>query len=460
MKNSPIQAKNQCDKENISLKISRFLKALSVTSLFPKANIKKMNGIAPIVLLSSIMTTVFSGKNFFRLYSSGTDGFKTDTVYRFLSNPNYNWRNLLLSISRIIIRDLIEPLTSGNRVKCYILDSSIYPRGRSKKVELLSWIYDHNSGLSVRGFQKLLLAWTDGFSTFPLQHALLSSRNESKRICNLKNKKMDQRCCGSKRRQEALTAMPDVAVDMLRRAKRWGINARYVLMDSWFCMPKTIIRIRSLRIHVIGMIKKSSKVHYLFEGKALDVKQIYRKLRKRRGRAQILASTEVQLKETGETVKIVFVRNRNKSRDWLALISTNVKLSDEEIIRIYGYRWNIEVLFKVAKHYLNLTGEIQCRDYDSLIAHSTIVLLRYCFLELERRNHADGRSHGELFYACYEEIRDISFFDSLKLLLSAFIDKVQNFQEITENTIMKLIDAFFEALENLFPQLLEHRCGS
>ena len=194
MKNSPIQAKNQCDKENISLKISRFLKTLSVTSLFPKANIKKMNGIAPIVLLSSIMTTVFSGKNFFRLYSSGTDGFKTDTVYRFLSNPNYNWRNLLLSISRIIIRDLIEPLTSGNRVKCYILDSSIYPRGRSKKVELLSWIYDHNSGLSVRGFQKLLLAWTDGFSTFPLQHALLSSRNELKRICNLKNKKMDQRC--------------------------------------------------------------------------------------------------------------------------------------------------------------------------------------------------------------------------------------------------------------------------
>ena len=65
MRNSPIQAKNQCDKENISLKTSRFLKALSVTSLFPKANIKKMNGIAPIVLLSSIMATVFSGKNFF-----------------------------------------------------------------------------------------------------------------------------------------------------------------------------------------------------------------------------------------------------------------------------------------------------------------------------------------------------------------------------------------------------------
>ena len=114
----------------------------------------------------------------------------------------------------------------------------------------------------------------------------------------------------------------------------------------------------------------------------------------------------------------------------MALISTNTRLSDEEIIRVYGYRWNIEVI------------------------------LRYCFLELERRNHADGRSHGELFYVCHEEIRDISFFDSLKLLLSAFIDKVLNFQEITENTIMKLIDAFFEALENLFPQLLEHRCGS
>lgn len=460
MKNSSNHPESQCFDDNISLNIRRFLRALSVPSLMTRANIRKWSGISPVELLTSIMTLVFSGRNYFRLFAAGSEGFKTDTVYRFLSNPNYNWRMLLLAVSQIIIRDLLKPLTSADRVKCYILDSSIYQRSRSKKVELLSWVYDHNLGLSVRGFQKLLLAWTDGFSTIPIQHALLSSQKESKRICGLRNKKMDSRSCGAKRRLEALTSMPEVAIQMLKRSKRWGINARYVLMDSWFTFPSTISKIRTLHIHVIGMIKKTEKVHYMFEGHALNVKHIYRKLRKRRGRAKILASTRVQLKETGEWVKIVFVRNRNNRRDWLALISTDLKLPDDEIIRIYGYRWNIEVLFKVAKHYLKLTSEIQNRDYDALIAHSTIVLLRFCFLELERRNCSDGRSHGELFYACYDEIRDLSFFESLKILLSVFIEKVQNFQEISENTIMKLIDTFFESIQMLFPQQLEQGCGS
>jgi len=32
--------------------------------------------------------------------------------------------------------------------------------------------------------------------------------------------------------------------------------------------------------------------------------------------------------------KIVFVRDRNRSKKWLALLSTDIKLTDEEIVRI------------------------------------------------------------------------------------------------------------------------------
>jgi len=43
--------------------------------------------------------------------------------------------------------------------------------------------------------------------------------------------------------------------------------------------------------------------------------------------------------------KIVFVENRNASsqREWLTLLSTDTNLTDEEIIRIYGKRWDIGV---------------------------------------------------------------------------------------------------------------------
>ena len=36
--------------------------------------------------------------------------------------------------------------------------------------------------------------------------------------------------------------------------------------------------------------------------------------------------------------KIVFIKDGNKFKKWLALISTNIILSDEEIVRIYGKR--------------------------------------------------------------------------------------------------------------------------
>ena len=86
--------------------------------------------------------------------------------------------------------------------------------------------------------------------------------------------------------------------------------------------------------------------------------------RKRRGRSQYLLSVEVNLtqKENREVVsripvRIVYVRNRAKRKDWIALISTDMDISEEEIIRRYGVRWNIEVYFKTCKQHLKLLKE-------------------------------------------------------------------------------------------------------
>ena len=58
-------------------------------------------------------------------------------------------------------------------------------------------------------------------------------------------------------------------------------------------------------------------------------------------------------------------------------IGTNGKamllLSEEESIRIYGKRWQIEVFFKNCKSMLNLIGECPSLSYDALTAHVAIV---------------------------------------------------------------------------------------
>ena len=188
---------------------------------------------------------------------------------------------------------------------------------------------------------------------------------------------MDKRCCAYQRRKEATLKATKLLEPMVKRILSSGIEAKYILMDSWFGMPTTIAML-SQYINVICMVKKSPKVNYKFEGQSLNVKAIYKRLKKRPGRAKILASTVVTIKK-GQPVKLIFVRNRHK-KDWLALLTTDISLSDEDVVRIYGKRWDIEVFFKMAKQHLKLAKEIQCRDYDALIAHTSIVFMRYMFV--------------------------------------------------------------------------------
>jgi len=76
------------------------------------------------------------------------------------------------------------------------------------------------------------------------------------------------------------------------------------------------------------------KILYGFTGKRLTLDGIYRELKKRRGRAKILSSTVVTMND-GQSARIVFVRDRRKT-DGLALLCTDINLSDEVIVRIYG----------------------------------------------------------------------------------------------------------------------------
>ncbi|WP_373483061.1 hypothetical protein [Acetobacterium sp.] len=76
------------------------------------------------------------------------------------------------------------------------------------------------------------------------------------------------------------------------------------------------------------------------DGKKKSVKAIYSACKKRRGRSRYLLSvnTAIQKDDSIMSVKLVFVRNRNKRNDYLVLITTDLTLSVDDIIRIYGKR--------------------------------------------------------------------------------------------------------------------------
>ena len=71
-------------------------------------------------------------------------------------------------------------MTSEETPKVFIVDDSLYNRNRSKKVELLARVHDHNDNRYYRGFRLLTLGWSDGSSYLPVSFSLLSSANAEK----------------------------------------------------------------------------------------------------------------------------------------------------------------------------------------------------------------------------------------------------------------------------------------
>ena len=355
--------------ENIHVqsKIDNFFDRFRIGSLLHRCGVRKRHGHGVRSLTQAIFTLPFVGKNFFRGIVSNKDlPFGKDAAYELLKGTTYNWRRLLLCLGQRL-HSFFNRLTDEDRESVLIIDDSSYDRSRSKLVELLSRIYDHSTGRFLKGFRMLTVCWSDGVSCLPLDFLLLSSADAKKRLCD-SQKVLDKRCCANQRRKEAIVKATSHLEAMVKRILSTGIRAQYLLMDSWFTMP-AIVTALAEHIDVIGMVKKSTKIYYRYHGHSMHLMAIYGKLTKRRGRARILASTLVKLKD-GRAAKLVFVRDKRK-KDWLALLSTDTALPDADIVRIYGKRWDIEVFFKMAKQHLKLAKEIQCRDYDALIAHTS-----------------------------------------------------------------------------------------
>lgn len=434
-----IEEKRQAD-IYIHGKIDHFFKRFKIVSKMHRSGIRKSRGHSPKTLIMSIFALPFVGRNFYRgIVTNSEVPFGKDAAYGILKGCRSNWRRLLLLVGVQLYR-FFNRLTDEERESVLIVDDSTYDRSRSKSVELLSKVWDHSSGRFLKGFRMLTVCWSDGVSCLPLDFTLLSSADTRKRLCESR-KSMDKRCSAWQRRKEATVKATAHVEIMVKRILSAGVDAKYLLMDSWFTLPATVTAL-SEHIDVIGMVKKTPKVKYACNGQQMDLKSIYKNLKKRRGRAKVLASTLVTLKG-GVAAKLVFVRDKRK-KDWLALLTTDIELACEDIVRIYGKRWDIEVFFKMAKQHLRLAKEIQCRDFDALVGHTSIVFLRYMFLSYLNRIETDHRTFGDLFYACCQEQADMTFTEALHRILLLVLQRIKQTGSYCEKAVSGFFDAILE----------------
>jgi hypothetical protein len=434
-------------------KIRGFFKLFKVLSVLRRFGADRKNGYQLNDVWTFIFSLIFTERNLYRtVHSEGYSGMGNDVVHRFLNNVKIHWEKVLVYVSIAVIIQ-IAPLTSENRRNAIVVDDTPYSRDRSKKVELLSKCKDHSKNCYYKGFRDLSVGWTDGVDFIPFAFQLMASSNSEKRLCEAK--KHDGRTLAARRRKAAVKPMPERLLDLLKMSKTMKIPADYVLFDTWFASPKSLINITNIGYHVVAMLSRDN-TKYLYDGEKKSLTQMYHLLKKRPGKSKYLSSAFVTIVDSEGSnafdVKLVFVRNKNNKKDWRVLVSTDLSLSEQDIIELYGKRWCIEVFFKTCKSHLKLAKEYQGRSYDMLTAHTTIVYLRYVMLAWFSRQETDFKTINDGFFQLCDEKADITFAEALRFLLNLVQSAFAEIFWLDPEQLSELMDAFIAKL----PSSLQH----
>ena len=310
--------------------VQRFFSKHHVGQLLARCNGTKEKGVSPVSLLRYKLSNIFVGKSMYmqQRTCSFKEDFSKNTFYRFLNSTKTNWLRFTSLLAADIVDRDIKNLTNDSRKNVFIIDDSLFNRTSCKKTELGSKVFDHTDMRFKKGFRMLTLSWSDGNTLIPVNSCLLASAKDTNIIGPVKN--FDNRTLAGKRRKLAQAKAPEAMMTLLDTALSAGLKADYVLFDSWFSNPAQVIDIHSKDMNVIAMIKKSSRIKYSYYGEQLNIKEIYSRNKKRRGRSKYLLSVDVMVgKENPIPAKIVCVRNKANRKDWLAFICTDTTLPEE-----------------------------------------------------------------------------------------------------------------------------------
>jgi SRSO17 transposase len=106
----------------------------------------------------------------------------------------------------------------------------------------------------------------------------------------------------------------------------------------------------------------------------------------------------VMLKTLKRAVRVVWVFRKTR---WIALFTTDLSLSVEQIVEYYGARWKIEAGFKELKQEIG-SAQTQCRNPQAVVNHLNFCMMATSVIWIyamqldktpERRHAVKGRSH-------------------------------------------------------------------
>jgi len=395
----------------------------------------------------------------FRLFKSHMffEGYKKDTLYRFLEIEGARWEHLQLVVASHVIAD-IESDTTDAHTNVLIFDDTLYKRaGSGRGTQFCGKVYDHNDHKMRTGYRMMTGAWSNGEVTIPFSQTLLTSCDPKYQMGDFTMR--DGRTVGGKRDRRAIAKGTTTVVRMVKEAQRVNIPFDYVLFDTWFSKPAQLVELKQEGADVIAMVAKTSTKYTVKdpitgEEQAWNLKEIFSRNKKRRGKSRYLLSVTGTVTKGDETIaiKLVFVRNRNNRKDWICFVCTDTTLDEHTILTTYTLRWAVEVYFKTVKSHLRLTSECHSTKYDALTAHMVIVAIRYMALAVDTYRRSDNRTITDLFDQAKREVINTMVNSAIITVIDCLIDAIFELIQVTPEMQTKIYACFYDKLPNYWKE--------
>jgi len=425
--------------------ILEVLTEIKITKILKQSNfVKRDVGYPPFQIILHFLYMLVMNKRQSTFIKKSDSAFGKDTYYRFIKDSRYNWRKFLM-LSATALLQKIKLLHKNGEHRLLIIDDTVEAK-RGKYIEgSCKYIWSNKEHRSINALNIVSLNYADSHSTFQLDFCI--KMNDSKRKSTSEfTTKLHHRSNAYQRKSEITKGKNILAIEMLERALDSGVEADYLLVDSWYAKPNFIHQSNKLGMPVIARLP-NNKLIWNFKGKHKTMNAIYESLKNNRhksngkhGKISYKYFDAIVEHAVLGKVKLVFLHT---GKDLLIFISTDITIAGKEILATYKKRWNIEQGYKDLRNLFGL-GKEENRIYEALIAKITLSMFAYNIVSYINRIKNEPQTLGELFRDLECELETLAISMQLFIQILTKISEIQNVVKDNKDllTIIAVLSAY------------------
>lgn len=431
------------------------IQLINIKDILKKSNFTKKEGVAIHLVVIHFVYMLVMNKKISTFIKQSDNSFKKDVYYRLLKNSSYNWRRLLsLCVVKLIL--LLKKLQNPKSIKVFIIDDTVEGKVGKKIEGSRDKLYSNKEKRLIRGINVISLNYSDGLSNFMLDFAINMGKHARVKIDEMLGE-LNHRTTAYKRRAEIMKGKHQLAIDMVKRAVKSGVYADYLLVDSWYSKPIFLKEMEDLGMKVISRMANNNSI-WNFKDKANTLNAIYEKFRHLKkaksgtyGKIKFsYFSVLMEHKKAGK-IRILFIKTSNKL---IPIVSTDIEISDSEIIEIYKRRWDIEQGYKELRQYFGF-GKEENRIYEALIARITLSFFTYNIVSYINRINNEPQTIGGLFKDLECELSTLAIAMQTFIAILEEVAKIEDIVNRNED-----LTSIITVLQDVTQKMLGFRCES